>query len=125
MNLDVTGLGDLERKLVDLGRNGGRRSLARGLRQGANVVLAEARTRVRKKSGQTAKKTRVVNQGVKFDDMTFSVVTTKVGRFLELGNSRMPAYPFLRPATEGKATEAVNVIRDVTLAAIEQEISRP
>lgn len=123
--LQISGLAELETKLNELGRNGARRSLAKGLRQGANVVMKEARQRVRKKTGVTAKSIRVKNQGLKFQDMTFSVGVNYVGRFLEFGTSKMPAYPFLRPAMESKATEAVSVMRDVTLAAIEIEATKP
>lgn len=88
------------------------------------MVLKEARQRVRKKTGATAKATKVKEQGIKFDEMTFSIVTDYVGRFLEFGTSKMPAYPFLRPAAESKAREAVEVARDVTLAAIEVEAAK-
>lgn len=125
LDLEITGLAELEIKLNDLGRNGSRRALRKGLRQGANVVMKEARQRVRKKTGVTKKSIRVKDQGLKFEDMTFSVGVNYVGRFLEFGTSKMPAYPFLRPAAENKATEAVNVMRDVTLAAIEIEASKP
>lgn len=124
VDLQVTGLADLEARLVELGTNGGRRSLRKGLRQGANVVLAEARRRVRKKTGATAKATKVKDEGLKFEEMTFSISTSYVGRFLEFGTSKMPAYPFLRPAAESKARESVEKARDVTLAAIEVEASR-
>lgn len=125
VDLQIDGLAQLEAKLLDLGRAGARRSLAKGLRQGANVVRDEARRRVRKKSGDTAKKIRVKNEGLRFEDMTFSVNINYVGRFLEFGTSKMPAYPFLRPAAENKAAEAVEVMRDITTAAIEQEWDRP
>jgi HK97 gp10 family phage protein len=124
IDLKVSGLAELEVKLNDLGRNGSRRALSKGLRQGANVVLKEARQRVRKKTGATAKATKVKDEGLKFEDMTFSISTNYIGRFLEFGTSKMPAYPFLRPAAENKAREAVEVARDVTLAAIEIEASK-
>lgn len=120
-DIEVTGLAELESQLNALSTGGARRSLAKGLRGGANVVRDEARRRVRKRTGDTAKKIRVKNQGLKFDELTFSVGVNSVGRWLEFGTSRMPAYPFLRPAAEAKAAEAVNVIRDITTTAIEQE----
>lgn len=124
IDLQVTGLAELEARLIDLGQKGGQRSLRKGLRQGANVVLAEARRRVRKKTGATAKATKVKDQGIRFEEMTFSITTNYVGRFLEFGTSKMPAYPFLRPAAEAKAREAVEAVRDVTLAAIDVEVSK-
>jgi len=124
IDLKVSGLAELEVKLNDLGRNGSRRALRKGFRQGANVVLKDARQRVRKKTGATARATKVRDEGLKFEDMTFSISTNYIGRFLEFGTSKMPAYPFLRPAAENKAREAVEVARDVTLAAIEIEASK-
>lgn len=124
LDLQIEGLADLEQKLNELGGPAARRSLAKGLRQGTNVVLAEARRRVRKKTGATAKATRTKSQGQQGQDLIFSVVTNDVGRWLERGTSKMPAYPFLRPAAENKAREAVEVARDVTLAAIEVEAAK-
>lgn len=123
-DIEIDGLADLERRLNDISGPGARRSLSKGLRQGANVVLKEARRRVRKKTGATAKATRTKSQGQQGQDITYSVTTNYVGRFLELGTSNMPPYPFLRPATETKAAEAVQVMRDITLAAIELEASK-
>lgn len=124
VDLEITGLAELESRLQDIAGPGARRALSKGLRQGANVVLAEARRRVRKKTGATAKATKTKNEGQSGQDLTFSVGTNYVGRFLEFGTSKMPAYPFLRPAAEAKAAEAVEVARDVTLAAIEVEASK-
>ena len=124
LQLDVTGLADLERKLLALGGAAAPRALNKGLKAGANVVLKEARRRIRKKTGETAKKTKVKSQGVQGDESTQSITTNYVGRFLELGTSKMPPYPFLRPAMESKAVEAVEAARDATLAAIEQETTK-
>ncbi|MEO7466722.1 MAG: HK97-gp10 family putative phage morphogenesis protein [Sphingobium limneticum] len=124
MDLDVVGLADLEARLTEIAGPGARRSLSKGLRQGTNVVLAEARRRIRKKTGATAKATKTKSQGQQGKDLVFSVVGNKVGRLLERGTSKMPAYAWLRPATESKAHEAVEVMRDVTLAAIEFEASK-
>jgi len=124
LELEVDGLADLERRLTDIAGPGARRSLTKGLRQGTNMVLAEARRRVRKKTGATAKATRTKSQGLRGQDLIFSVVTNDVGRWLELGTSKMQPYPFLRPATEAMATKAVEVMRDITLAAIELEASK-
>lgn len=124
LDLQVEGLADLERKLLALGGAAAPRALNKGLRAGANVVLKEARRRVRKKTGETAKKTKVKAQGVQGSESTQSITTNYVGRFLELGTSKMQPYPFLRPAMESKAIEAVEEARDVTLAAIEQEAAK-
>lgn len=123
-DLNVQGLAELEAALQNIQGPGAKRALTKGLRQGNNVVLREARQRVRKKTGATAKATKAKSQGQQGQDITFSVTTNAVGRFLELGTSKMPPYPFLRPASEAKAQEAVEVARDVTLEAIEAEVSR-
>ncbi len=122
--LEVDGLADLEHRLMDIAGPGAKRALTKGLRQGNNVVLKEARRRVRKKTGATAKATRMKAQGQDGQDITVSVTTNYVGRLLETGTSKMPPYPFLRPASETKAHEAVEVVRDTTLAAIEVEASK-
>lgn len=124
LDLQIEGLADLERRLTEIAGPGARRALSKGLRQGANVVLKEARQRVRKKTGATAKATKTKSQGQQGQDITYSVTTNYIGRFLELGTSKMPPYPFLRPATETKAREAVEIMRAVTSAAIEAEAAR-
>ncbi|KAF1005473.1 MAG: hypothetical protein GAK28_03225 [Luteibacter sp.] len=123
-DIEIEGLDDLERRLNDIAGPGARRSLSKGLRQGANVVLKEARQRVRKKTGATAKATKTKSQGQQGQDIIYSVVSNKVGRLLETGTSKMPPYPFIRPAAETKASEAVEIMRAVTLAAIEAEAAK-
>jgi HK97 gp10 family phage protein len=122
--LQIDGLADLERKLLAIGGNAAQRSLNKGLRGGANVVLKEARRRVRKKTGNTAKKTTIKNSGVTGQDQTYSIVTNYVGRFLEFGTSKMPAYPFLRPAAEAVAAQAVETMRDMTFTQLDIEIAK-
>lgn len=124
LDLNVQGLAELEASLQNIQGPGAKRALTKGLRQGNNVVLREARNRVRKKTGATAKATQGRNRGQQGQDITFSVTTNEVGRFLELGTSKMPPHPFLRPASEAKAQEVVEVARDVTLEAIEAEARR-
>ncbi|MEG3193749.1 HK97-gp10 family putative phage morphogenesis protein, partial [Lysobacter sp. D1-1-M9] len=41
------------------------------------------------------------------------------GRMVELGTSKMPARPFLRPALANKGMEAVNVFRAILLKRVE------
>jgi HK97 gp10 family phage protein len=123
-DIQVAGLAELEAALLDISGPGAKRALTKGLRQGNNVILKEARRRVRKKTGATAKATRTKSQRQQGQDITFSVTANYVGRFLEMGTSKMPPYPFIRPASETKAQEAVEVVRDITLAAIELEASK-
>lgn len=45
-------------------------------------------------------------------------------RFLEFGTSKMPAYPFLRPAFDANASSLPNIVRDELAASIEKQITK-
>ncbi|HDS1582233.1 TPA: hypothetical protein QEL15_004357, partial [Stenotrophomonas maltophilia] len=44
------------------------------------------------------------------------------GKFGEYGTSKMVAWPFMRPAAEAKAEEAVGAMRDALAEAIQEEM---
>lgn len=62
------------------------------------------RTRRRKYANNRVNK-RLRRVGTRFEDWG----NAYYGKFLEFGTSRMPAYPFLRPAFENKKTSSVDV----------------
>ena len=124
VQLEVDGLADLESQLLKLGGNAAPQALIKGQRSGAGVILKDARRRIRRRTGKTAKATKVVAQGVQGNESTVSITTNYVGRFLEMGTSKMPPHPFIRPAMQAKAIEAIETMREVTLAAIQLAASK-
>lgn len=71
--INVSGLKELDAKLLNLSRNGARRALSKGLRQGANIITKDARQRARVKSGKLKKSIKTKNEGLRNGEVTFSV----------------------------------------------------
>jgi HK97 gp10 family phage protein len=73
-----------------------RQTVTPELREAAKRVRGRGRDKVRKRTGKTA---HSITYGVKNKGMTYEVGPTWfVGRFLERGTKKMPAYPFMEPA---------------------------
>lgn len=121
------GLAGFERLLLDLGTAGARRAGRKALRQATNVVLRETRLLARRRTGLLRKSIYTRDGGIIGDTILFSVSVRAqafYARFLEYGTSRMPAYPFMRPAAENTATGAIQMLARVLGTAIEFEWSR-
>ena len=115
-----------EQHLLAMGTTAARAAGRKALRQGTNIVLAESRRLVKaghpafpeKVTGLMARSLYTHDRGIMGDTILFSVDLKGMafyGRFVEFGTSRSRAYPFMRPAAENTAQEAVGVIAD-TLA---------
>lgn len=46
------------------------------------------------------------------------------GGHIELGNSKMPAQPYLRPAFESKGDESIEVVKDYMRKRLDKELSK-
>lgn len=123
-------------RLRQMGTTAARAAGRKAMRQGANVILHEARLLVKaghpafpaKITGLMARSLYTHDRGIMGDNIVFSVDLKKLafyGRFVEFGTSRSRAYPFMRPAAEGKAQEAVRVIADTLQGIIELSWGRP
>jgi HK97 gp10 family phage protein len=125
-----------EQHLLAMGTKVARAAGRKALRQGTNVVLAESRRLVKaghpqfpeRITGLMARSLYTHDRGIMGDTILFSVDLKGMafyGRFVEFGTSRSRAYPFMRPAAEGKAQEAVAVMADNLRVTIEQSWGRP
>ena len=125
-----------EQHLLAMGTKVARAAGRKALRQGTNVVLRESRALVsaghpkfpEKITGLMARSLVTHDRGIIGDTILFSVDLKGMafyGRFVEFGTSRSRAYPFMRPAAEGKAQEAVTVMADTLQGIIELEWGRP
>jgi HK97 gp10 family phage protein len=73
-----------------------RQTVTPELREAAKRVRGRGRENVRKLSGRTA---RSISYSVRNKGLTYDVGPRWfVGRFLEFGTKKMPAYPFMGPA---------------------------
>jgi HK97 gp10 family phage protein len=129
-------LAAFEQRLLEMGTKTARAAGRKAMRQGANVILRESRRLVKaghpafpeKITGLMARSLYTHDRGIIGDNIIFSVDLKKLafyGRFVEFGTSRSRAYPFMRPAAEGKAREAVQVIADTLQGVIELSWGRP
>lgn len=152
----IEGLEEVRKRLLALpreisGKNGG--PLLAALRKMGRVIQADAKARVRKKSGTLADNIIVVRKknqftgteevnvtvrakATKFKDNKANRRKGRVGglykaygplfyaRFLEFGTSKMPAYPFLRPAFESHKGQLGDIFRNELSAAIDLAVRR-
>jgi len=107
----VMNLEKLEKKIQ-------RKFVRKAMREGAKVLLNEARARVPVRTGNL-KKSLGINTRTKKGNIEMYVSPRKGGKydgyyglFVELGTKKMSARPFLRPAFEAKGEEAVKVFRN-------------
>jgi HK97 gp10 family phage protein len=122
------GLAGFEQKLIELGTNGARRVGRAALRQSTNVVMRETRLLARRRTGLLIRSIQTRDRGIRGDTIYFSVSVMQrafYGKFLEFGTSRMPAYPFMRPAAENTAVESVEVLALNLGSGLAAEWSKP
>jgi len=136
-NETLKGLGDIRLRLQGLPPRLVKNVLKAGLRQGANVVKDEAKSMVPKDSGAAAASIRVVARRGTPDRVVFNVVAgdlsgkqqSKFGQksafyvlFLEKGTVKMPPRPFMRPALEQKAQEAIDTVAQIIAQKLAGEV---
>jgi HK97 gp10 family phage protein len=130
-NFETPNLAAFEQRLLELGTTTARKLARQAVRQGANVILFEARRLVaaghpafpNKVTGLMAKSLVTRDHGLIGDNIVFSIdvkAAAFYARFVEFGTSHAQPYPFMRPAAESKAAEAVQQIVDVMGPGIEQ-----
>ncbi len=79
------------------------------------------------RSGKLRKAIRTRERSEDENGMRFAVEIPRsafYGRFLEWGTSKFAAKPFMRPAADAKAEEAVTKMRDSLQVAISLELAR-
>lgn len=126
-DIHITGLSELETALLELSDKAARRALRKGMRRGAIVVRNDARNRVRIARGKLRRSIRVRERSDDQGWMRFAVEVPRsafYGKFGEYGTSQMAAWPFMRPAAESKAEEAVGTMRDAIGEAVAEEMRR-
>lgn len=116
--LDFSGLASIEEDLKLLTRAENDRVRRQGARAGAGVVRDEARRRAPKRSGKLSKNIVAVTAKVSENSRAAAGVRVReegkasnprnafYWRFKELGTSKMPATPFIRPAFDATEQQA-------------------
>lgn len=137
----VSGLVEIEKLLMQLPDKPAKKALDAGLRAGGNIIKKEAIDRApvlkggprvvtyRGKKrllipGLLKKSIVVSSDGIGQNGINFKVKVTKLAfyaHFVEWGTKKMAAQPFMRPALESKANEAIDKMRNITAKRIEAE----
>lgn len=143
--IEMQGLRELEKALLDLPKRLERRVLNSALMSGARLMVRDAKQRVpvatgelrrnirarpdRPRDGHTA--TVIVGVRKLSKAQLFKLRKKRINtsdpfywRFVEFGTSRMAARPFLRPAFESQKVGAVAVIKDALRERIDKEAQK-
>jgi HK97 gp10 family phage protein len=139
------GLRDLEKELVALGANAGRRALTRASRKAFAPVLEAARANAPEDTGLLKKHIVITTQrpkeGASVVNVGLRVVKAKTGapgstrpldyqsphwrwHFIEFGTSAKAAHPFLRPALDANAETVVGNLRGELRKAIDRVLKK-
>lgn len=136
IDMEVKGLSAVENFLKTLPDEVSRKMLYGALMGGAKPIMDQARQNVLHNFGRSARYTYTLEEAIVRGRMKKTGLAARVdvkikkgrakdrmvkagvikpygddafyGRFLEFGTSKMPAYPFLKPAADAKACEAVS-----------------
>lgn len=145
--IEVKGLRELQRALLELPKKLDRIVLNSALMSGARLIVADAKLRVPVRTGELRRNIRA--RTVKPEGRHTATVIVGVRkltkkqlfklrkkksranasdpyywRFVEMGTSKMSARPFLRPAFESKKVAAVDVFKTALFARIEKEAAK-
>ena len=125
LKFKIEGGKELDRALKAIAPKFEKRIAKAAVRSGANVILKEARLRVPERSGALRKSLRVVARSRRVGDAVASVVTRSGKKWtskgmnawyagkVEFGSKKSPAQPFLRPALDTKAKQAIEAMKDM------------
>jgi HK97 gp10 family phage protein len=126
--LSFTGGPELEAALKDLGSQVAGRLGENAVKAAARVVAARARqtTAFFDVTGTLRRSIRVLRDvdRVSGSRVAYAGTTVFYGRLIELGTSKMPARPFLRPALDESGQDAVNAMGANLSAGIDREIAK-
>lgn len=144
-HLDFSGMLDLDRELELLSKAESRTVLRQAVRAGAAVIQAEAQSRAPERTGKLKRNIIIANgkgdateatagirvrgtnpSGTNSDNTkkAIRINNSFYWRFIELGTSKFPAVPFIRPAFDAKADEAAQVTIDRAIKAIDEVLAK-
>lgn len=135
VNLDFSGLLDISKDLELLSKAENRSVLRQATRAAATVFRDEARARAPKRTGKLARNIVAVSMRSNDGGAVAGIHVRSAGKasnknnafywhFVELGTSKMPPVPFIRPAYDAKQDEAVAAAFSKANEAIDQVLSK-
>ncbi|HEA3719484.1 TPA: HK97 gp10 family phage protein [Yersinia enterocolitica] len=144
-HLDFSGMLDLDKELELLSKAESRTVLRQAVRAGAAVIQTEAQNRAPERTGKLKRNIIIANgkgsateatAGIRVrganpsgtnSDNTKKAINRNNSfywRFLELGTSKFPAVPFIRPAFDSKADAAAQAAIDRAIQAIDEVLAK-
>lgn len=144
-HLDFSGMLDLDKELELLSKAESRTVLRQAVRAGAAVIQSEARNRAPERTGKLKRNIFIINGKGGATEATAGIhvrgmnpsgtnsdnskkATRKSNsfywRFIELGTSKFPAVPFIRPAFDSKADAAAHAAIDRAIQAIDEVLAK-
>ncbi|MEQ8344840.1 MAG: HK97 gp10 family phage protein [Sneathiellaceae bacterium] len=142
LQFQIDGAKAMEQLLQQLGPQVAARAGDQAVRAGAQPIVRAARAKVRKRSGNTAKAIGVKVLRRRRDDTRVAIVGVRDLRFpdparkngvdrpalrahlIERGSSHSPGFPFMRPALDASAPQALEAMGRALGRAIEREALR-
>lgn len=126
----IAGAAQMEKLLKELGPEVAARLGDQALRAGAKPIIDEAKRLVPVRTGQLRDSlTVVIERRRKEDDERLAVIgfkkpVSRIAHLIEFGTSKMAAKPFMRPAMDAKAGDALGQMGKVLARGIEREAKK-
>jgi HK97 gp10 family phage protein len=122
----LTGFKELEAKLKTLGPRVARNVGARALRAGAKPIVVAAKEAVPVRTGKLKKSIRNASSKPPSRDALEIAIgvrptRSRIAHLIEFGTDHSPAQPFLRPALDQKAAEAIDAMKQRLWEGIQLE----
>jgi len=127
VSVTIEGLAEAQRRFSLLTQKMQREVLRTALRAAARPVMHEAKARVAVDTGQLRSDIAIsvsVKQATNAEALIGFRKRSYYGQFVELGTSKMPGRPFLRPALDSAGDEAVQVLGRELVEQIDRVASR-
>jgi HK97 gp10 family phage protein len=110
----MTGMEELFNQLDSLGEDASK-ALKEAVMKGAEIVREDASRRAPRRTGKLSQSIIIESAEVEPDYVSVKIGPNKeafYGRFVEMGTSKMPAKPFLRPAWDANKENVKKIISD-------------
>lgn len=129
INFEIKGAKEMERLLKELGPRVAQRVGDAALRAGAKPIVDAAKQRVAVRSGALRDSITVVSDRRRNDDARVVLIGFKKpasghAHLIEFGTAHSAAKPFMRPAMDEKAQEALNEEARVLARGIDREAKK-
>src|SRR3990167_281823 len=130
VNFDIKGAAEMENLLRQLGPKVAAKVGDKALLAGAKHIVQEAKRLVQKKTGRLAKNiaSQLKRNWGRVDERVIAIGVRKpvsrIFHLIEFGTSRAAAHPFMRPAMDSQAENALNEMGRVLAKGIEDEAAK-